>query len=342
MSQWAVGPQTVESNSSCGRFWLECVLAKWFERARDVRQDDATLKKLTACVARARELLPPVLWLSVFYTITLHLGCTVVAKEVQAITMMLLVELPDQAIWHLVGRRHLPAVKQAIAAEQLVAKKDFVDTWSDIVSIASQLEAMVNSTGVVLDNITISYKILVPTSSQLIDLSGANPVYIKRIWVGRPIAQYKSKPRIVGLVGSDNNTYRFVLKKDAIRKDEFVMQSATLVNRLLAANKPTIDIRLETYAVVPLANDVALIEWVPNTITLFAAVEKEARETISRCMRNYKVELDALAGGDICSSTAFTELMSKEPEKVCKLYKEYASDPCFKEHLVKWYHDVWF
>ncbi|KAA8495682.1 Serine/threonine-protein kinase ATR [Porphyridium purpureum] len=80
-----------------------------------------------------------------------------------------------------------------------------------------------------------------------------------------------ARPKRLGLVGSDGNTYMFLCKVESradIRKDARFMEYASTVNRLLGACEPAREreMQLTTYSVLPLNEKCGIFEWVKNLI----------------------------------------------------------------------------
>ncbi|KJE97226.1 hypothetical protein CAOG_09113 [Capsaspora owczarzaki ATCC 30864] len=76
------------------------------------------------------------------------------------------------------------------------------------------------------------------------------------------------RPRKVTIVASDGKRYFYLAKpKDDLRKDCRVMEFNTMVNKLLKRDPDTRQrqLRIRTYAVVPLNEECGLLEWVQNT-----------------------------------------------------------------------------
>lgn len=102
----------------------------------------------------------------------------------------------------------------------------------------------------------------------------------------------KQRPRKIGIVGSNGNTYTFLLKaNEDTRLDERIMQFFTLYNSLVDSqnhkkkmkNKNSFDsydsnsLVINTYGIRPLSNNVGLIGWVSGCKTLFDVL-KENRQ----------------------------------------------------------------
>ncbi|XP_063067093.1 serine/threonine-protein kinase ATR [Engraulis encrasicolus] len=79
------------------------------------------------------------------------------------------------------------------------------------------------------------------------------------------------KPKKICLKGSDGKSYTMMCKpKDDLRKDCRLMEVNCLINKCLRkdAESRRRDLRIRTYAVIPLSEECGLIEWVNNTAGL--------------------------------------------------------------------------
>ena len=77
----------------------------------------------------------------------------------------------------------------------------------------------------------------------------------------------KEKPKKIGIVGSDGQTYNFLLKCDKygdLRKEQRFIDFSVLCNKMLEgdAEARKRNLRLRTYAIVPLSRNTGLIEWI--------------------------------------------------------------------------------
>ncbi|KAI9332338.1 hypothetical protein BDR26DRAFT_645605 [Obelidium mucronatum] len=88
------------------------------------------------------------------------------------------------------------------------------------------------------------------------------------------------KPRKITIQGSDGKHYIFLLKpKDDLRKDARLMEFNGLINKLLKkdAEARRRNLRVRTYAVVPLNEECGIIEWVENTCGFRNIITKSYR-----------------------------------------------------------------
>lgn len=91
------------------------------------------------------------------------------------------------------------------------------------------------------------------------------------------IMHSKEKPKKIGIVGSNGQNYNFLLKCDKygdLRKEQRFIDFAVLCNKILESDAEARkrNLRLRTYAIVPLSRNTGLIEWIQNTQTLKSVV----------------------------------------------------------------------
>jgi serine/threonine-protein kinase ATR len=77
----------------------------------------------------------------------------------------------------------------------------------------------------------------------------------------------KEKPKKITIIGSDRNLYNFLLKCDKygdLRKEQRFIDFAGLCNKMLENDSESRkrNLRLRTYAIVPLSRNTGLIEWI--------------------------------------------------------------------------------
>ena len=77
----------------------------------------------------------------------------------------------------------------------------------------------------------------------------------------------KEKPKKIGIIGSNGANYNFLLKCDKygdLRKEQRFIDFAVLCNKILEndAEARKRNLRLRTYAIVPLSRNTGLIEWI--------------------------------------------------------------------------------
>jgi serine/threonine-protein kinase ATR len=94
------------------------------------------------------------------------------------------------------------------------------------------------------------------------------PVYIRRAHPKVEILRSLAKPRKLILYGSDELEYWFLCKPvDDLRKDARMMEFSAMVNRLLKKDLETRkrELRIRTYAVLPLSDGSGILSWVRAT-----------------------------------------------------------------------------
>lgn len=104
-----------------------------------------------------------------------------------------------------------------------------------------------------------------------------NPVIIAEIKPEITVINSYQHPKKITFIGNDGKEYIFLCKpNDDLRKDARVMEFSLKVNRLLKkdpkANKH--NLRIRTYAVIPLDEKCGMIEWVPNMEGLRPILQK--------------------------------------------------------------------
>lgn len=87
-------------------------------------------------------------------------------------------------------------------------------------------------------------------------------------------------PKQITIRGSDGKPYRLMLKRDDTRKDAKVFEFSNMINRLLSlknvARKRSLGI--ENYSVIPLAEDMGVIEFVQDVATMKAVIHEQQKK----------------------------------------------------------------
>ncbi|CAD7698978.1 unnamed protein product [Ostreobium quekettii] len=108
----------------------------------------------------------------------------------------------------------------------------------------------------------------------------------------------KTRPKKLAMLGSDGEEYVYLLKgREDLHLDERLMQFLRVANGLLqdhALTKPS-GLRARWYTVTPLAGRVGLIQWVPNTVSMYGLFKAWQERQLER-------------------HQAMTEAMKQEPE----------------------------
>ncbi len=154
------------------------------------------------------------------------------------------------------------------------------------------------------------------------------------------ILKSKEKPRKLYMNGSDGKTYLFLCKKEErgdMRKNSRMMELNTVINRLLKSNPESRQrqLRLRTFAVLPLTEECGVIEWVPNTTGL--------RHVIDECNKTIGLKQNFKAIKKTFATTDFTR--EKEAIKMLReLIQTYP--PCLNRWFLyqfpdptQWYHN---
>ncbi|ORY51967.1 hypothetical protein BCR33DRAFT_404224 [Rhizoclosmatium globosum] len=118
------------------------------------------------------------------------------------------------------------------------------------------------------------------------------------------------KPRKITILGSNGRDYIFLLKpKDDLRKDARLMEFNGLINKLLKKDPEARrrNLRVRTYAVVPLNEECGIIEWVDNTCGFRNIVAKSYKaKGVHVAPQEIKELLERRPGGTD-SATIFTQ-----------------------------------
>ncbi|EDK38714.2 hypothetical protein PGUG_02812 [Meyerozyma guilliermondii ATCC 6260] len=87
-------------------------------------------------------------------------------------------------------------------------------------------------------------------------------------------------PRQVTIRGSDFQVYRLMIKKDDTRKDAKVVEFTTMINRLLSADNESRkrNLTIANYSVVPLAENMGVIEFVSNVDTMKGIINEQRKK----------------------------------------------------------------
>ncbi|MES1908247.1 MAG: hypothetical protein MHM6MM_001216 [Cercozoa sp. M6MM] len=90
------------------------------------------------------------------------------------------------------------------------------------------------------------------------------------------------QPQRIGIVGDDERKHRFLLKTgEDLRLDARIEQAFGVMNRCLNSHTQARrrEMRVDTYAVLPLSHNVGLVAWVPDTDTMRSLIDKQ----VERC-----------------------------------------------------------
>lgn len=87
-------------------------------------------------------------------------------------------------------------------------------------------------------------------------------------------------PKQITIRGTDNKPYRLMVKRDDTRKDAKVFEFTNMINRLLSANANARKRKLiiENYSVIPLAEDMGVIEFVQDVATMKSVIHHQQKK----------------------------------------------------------------
>lgn len=90
----------------------------------------------------------------------------------------------------------------------------------------------------------------------------------------------KCQPIRVTIIGNDANDYKFLIKfGEDLRQDQRIQQAFGHMNHALRINQDSSRLFINTYGVIPLKNNLGMIEWVSKTASLFQLL---SRNTVVR------------------------------------------------------------
>ncbi|SGZ51130.1 CIC11C00000001106 [Sungouiella intermedia] len=89
------------------------------------------------------------------------------------------------------------------------------------------------------------------------------------------------KPKQITIRGTDIRPYRLMVKRDDTRKDAKVFEFTNMINRLLSANADARkrNLVIENYSVIPLAEDMGVIEFVQDVATMKSVIHHQQVKT---------------------------------------------------------------
>lgn len=87
-------------------------------------------------------------------------------------------------------------------------------------------------------------------------------------------------PKQITIRGADNKPYRLMVKRDDTRKDAKVFEFTNMINRLLWANADARkrNLIIENYSVIPLAEDMGVIEFVQDVATMKSVIHHQQKK----------------------------------------------------------------
>ncbi|CAH6721238.1 serine/threonine-protein kinase Mec1p [[Candida] jaroonii] len=128
-------------------------------------------------------------------------------------------------------------------------------------------------------------------------------------------------PKQITVRGSDGKPYRLMIKKDDTRKDAKVVEFTTMVNRLLTLSNESRkrNLTIPNYSVVPLAENLGIIEFVTDVVTMKSIVNDERRRS-GRAIEDSKIFAKLAAAQKICKTKTDNNLDSAKQDLV-KLFE---------------------
>ncbi|KAF3985193.1 hypothetical protein FT663_03803 [Candidozyma haemuli var. vulneris] len=87
-------------------------------------------------------------------------------------------------------------------------------------------------------------------------------------------------PKQITIRGTDSKAYRLMLKRDDTRKDAKVFEFSNMINRLLSLNNVARkrNLIIENYSVIPLAEDMGVIEFVQDVQTMKSVIHEQQKK----------------------------------------------------------------
>lgn len=147
-------------------------------------------------------------------------------------------------------------------------------------------------------------------------------------------------PKQITIRGSDNKPYRLMVKRDDTRKDAKVFEFTNMMNKLLSRS---VDARkrklvIENYSVIPLAEDMGVIEFVLNVATMKAVTQAQHKKLginlherkIAARLKEAQDTLKAQAGTQEAQNNLirqFQEICAEIPPVLHSWFVEQFSDP---------------
>lgn len=87
-------------------------------------------------------------------------------------------------------------------------------------------------------------------------------------------------PKQITIRGTDNKAYRLMVKRDDTRKDAKVFEFTNMINKLLSKTPEARkrNLVIENYSVIPLAEDMGIIEFVPEVATMKSVIQLQQKK----------------------------------------------------------------
>ncbi|WJX45533.1 Serine/threonine-protein kinase smg1 [Trifolium repens] len=160
------------------------------------------------------------------------------------------------------------------------------DVWRPFDSIAASLASYQRKSSISLQEVAPRLALLsssdvpmpglekqmkVPDSSKATDLQGV--VTIASFLQQVTILSTKTKPKKLGILGSDGQKYTYLLKgREDLRLDARIMQLLQAINGFLHSSSSTCSksLGIRYYSVTPISGRAGLIQWVDNVVSIYS------------------------------------------------------------------------
>ncbi|KAL1324074.1 hypothetical protein AAHE18_13G061900 [Arachis hypogaea] len=160
------------------------------------------------------------------------------------------------------------------------------DVWRPFDSIAASLASYQRKSSVSLQEVAphlamlsssdvpmpgLEKQMKIPESNKATDLQGA--VTIASFHEQVTILSTKTKPKKLGILGSDGQKYTYLLKgREDLRLDARIMQLLQAINGFLHSSSSTYSnsLGIRYYSVTPISGRAGLIQWVDNVISIYS------------------------------------------------------------------------
>jgi PI-3-kinase-related kinase SMG-1 len=160
------------------------------------------------------------------------------------------------------------------------------DVWRPFDSIAASLASYQRKSSISLQEVAPRLALLsssdvpmpglekhmkVPDSGKATDLQGV--VTIASFLQQVTILSTKTKPKKLGILGSDGQKYTYLLKgREDLRLDARIMQLLQAINGFLHSSSSTCSksLGIRYYSVTPISGRAGLIQWVDNVVSIYS------------------------------------------------------------------------
>lgn len=175
------------------------------------------------------------------------------------------------------------------------------DVWRPFDSIAASLASYQRKSSISLQEVAPRLALLstsdvpmpglekqmkVPDSGKATDLQGV--VTIASFLQQVTILSTKTKPKKLGILGSDGQKYTYLLKgREDLRLDARIMQLLQAINGLLISSSSTRSksLGIRYYSVTPISGRAGLIQWVDNVVSIYSVFKSwQTRAQHAQCV----------------------------------------------------------